>query len=186
MISPAGTVVVVVVVVDVEVVVVVVVDFAVVVVALAVVVLAGVVLVVALADVVVVSAVVVVVADVVVVSATISISPSIRLIFFVISLPFSSTTITLPHVTGYTPAGQSVGTVYVRTNTFDLSPAVTLNADFVSNAISSSATFATTLAVYPSLSSLTPESLIPPVLSTLTAPSIPATATSVPFTITGS
>ena len=127
-----------------------------------------------------------VVADVVVVSATISISPSIRLIFFVISLPFSSTTITLPHVTGYIPAGQSVGTVYVRTNTFDLSPAVTLNADFVSNAISSSATFATTLAVYPSLSSLTPESLIPPVLSTLIAPSIPATATSVPFTITGS
>ena len=178
MISPAGTVVVVVV--DVEVVVVVVVDFAVVVVALADVVEAG------TAVVVVVSAVVVVVADVVVVSATISISPSIRLIFFVISLPFSSTTITLPHVTGYIPAGQSVGTVYVRTNTFDLSPAVTLNADFVSNAISSSATFATTLAVYPSLSSLTPESLIPPVLSTLTAPSIPATATSVPFTITGS
>ena len=186
MISPAGTVVVVVVVVDVEVVVVVVVDFAVVVVALADVVVALADVVEAGADVVVVSAVVVVVADVVVVSATISISPSIRLIFFVISLPFSSTTITLPHVTGYTPAGQSVGTVYVRTNTFDLSPAVTLNADFVSNAISSSATFATTLAVYPSLSSLTPESLIPPVLSTLTAPSIPATATSVPFTITGS
>ena len=174
------------VVVDVEVVVVVVVDFAVVVVALADVVVALADVVEAGADVVVVSAVVVVVADVVVVSATISISPSIRLIFFVISLPFSSTTITLPHVTGYIPAGQSVGTVYVRTNTFDLSPAVTLNADFVSNAISSSATFATTLAVYPSLSSLTPESLIPPVLSTLTAPSIPATATSVPFTITGS
>ena len=45
------------------------------------------------------------------------------------------------------PAGQSAGTVYVRMNTFEPSPAVTLNADFVSNAISSSATFATTLAV---------------------------------------
>ena len=96
LISPAGSVVVVVVVADVVVVVVVVVvvDFADVVVGAGVVVVFGAVVVVATVVVVIAGA------DVVVVSATISISPSRRLIFFVISFPFSSTTITLPQVTG--------------------------------------------------------------------------------------
>ena len=51
-----------------------------------------------------------------------------------------------PQVTGYFPALQSSGTVYVSVNTSEPSAALTLNADFVSNAISSSAIFETTLA----------------------------------------
>ena len=86
----------------------------------------------------------------------------------------------LPHVTGYLPDLQSVGTVYVSENTVEPSDALTLNADFVSNAISSSATLYAILAEYPALSSLTFERAIPALLSTFTEPSIPATAISSP------
>ena len=96
--------------------------------------------------VVVVVVVVVFVVVVVVVSSTISMKPSTSLIFFVTSRPFSSTTIMSPQVTGYLPALQSSGTVYVSVNTSEPSAALTLNADLVSNAISSSATLYTTLA----------------------------------------
>ena len=51
-----------------------------------------------------------------------------------------------PHVTGYLPALHVSGTVYVSVNTSEPSAALTLKADFVSNAISSSAIFETTLA----------------------------------------
>ena len=109
------------------------------------------------------------------------IEPSTSLTFLVISRPFSSTIIILlPHVTGYLPDLQSVGTVYVRENTAEPSSAVTLKAEVVSKAISSSAIFATTLAEYPLLSLLTSESAIPALPSTFTAPSIPATAISLP------
>ena len=69
-------------------------------------------------------------------------------------------------------------------NTSEPSAALTLNADFVSKAISSSATFETTLAEYPALSVLTSASAIPALPSTLTAPSIPATPITSPETVT--
>ena len=56
-------------------------------------------------------------------ASPIEIEPSTKMIFSVRLNPSASLTNTSDHFTGYTPLGQSVGTVYVSVISFELSAA---------------------------------------------------------------